>query len=31
LDECRDMLGWTDKNKVVFVSAALGVEVDPKT
>lgn len=31
LDECRDMLGWTDKNKVVFVSAALGIEVDPKT
>lgn len=31
LDECRDMLGWTDKGKVVFAAAAVGVEMDPKT
>ena len=31
LDECRDMLGWTDKGKLCFATAALGVDMDIKT
>jgi microtubule-associated protein-like 6 len=31
LDECRDMCALTDKGTLVFVTAALGVEMDMKT
>ena len=31
LDECRDMCAYTDKGTVAFATAALGVEMEPKT
>jgi len=31
LDECREMSGWTDNDKVAFATAAVGVEMDIKT
>jgi microtubule-associated protein-like 6 len=31
LDECREMVGWTENDKIAFATAALGVEMDIKT